>query len=101
MNPDAAGIDLGSTVHYVSVPEDRTPEPVCHFGCYTPDLEQMAQWLKDCGVKTVVMEATGVYWMPVFRVLESYKLEVFLVNPKHVKYVPGRKTDVADCQQVL
>lgn len=98
VNPDAAGIDLGSTVHYVSVPEDRTQDTVRNFGCYTPDLEQMAQWLVDCGVKTVVMEATGVYWMPVFRVLESYKLEVFLVNPKHVKYVPGRKTDVVDCQ---
>lgn len=98
VNPDAAGIDLGSAVHYVSVPEDCTSEPVRHFGCYTPDLNQMAQWLVACGVKTVVMESTGVYWMPVFRVLESYKLEVLLVNPKHVKYVPGRKTDVADCQ---
>ena len=98
LNPDAAGIDIGGAVHYVSVPEDRDDEPVRHFGCYTPDLHQMGQWLVDCGVKTVVMESTGVYWMPVFRVLESYKLQVLLVNPKHVKYVPGRKTDVADCQ---
>lgn len=98
VNQDAAGIDLGGAVHYASVPEDRSPEPVRHFGCYTPDLNQMAQWLVACEIKTVVMEATGVYWIPVFRVLESYKLEVLLVNPKHVKYVPGRKTDVSDCQ---
>lgn len=98
VNPDAAGIDLGAAVHYVSVPENRDPQPVRHFGCYTPELNAMAQWLLQCKVKTVVMEATGVYWTPVFRVLESYGLQVLLVNPRHVKYVPGRKTDVADCQ---
>lgn len=98
VNPDAAGIDLGAESHYASVPEDRCAEPVRQFGCYTPQLEEMAQWLIDCGIKTVVMEATGVYWIPVFRVLESRGLEVLLVNPRHVKYVPGRKTDVADCQ---
>lgn len=98
VNPNAAGIDLGAATHFVSVPEDRDPEPVQHFGCYTPDLEAMAQWLLQCNIKTVVMEATGVYWLPVFRMLESHHLEVLLVNPRHVKYVPGRKTDVADCQ---
>jgi transposase len=98
VNPDAAGIDLGSKSHYASVPEDRSADPVREFGCYTPQLEEMAQWLIGCGIKTVVMEATGVYWIPVFRVLESRGLEVLLVNPRHVKYVPGRKTDVADCQ---
>ncbi len=98
VHPDAAGIDLGSAVHYVSVPDDRDPQPVRHFGCYTPDLKAMAQWLLKCGITTVVMEATGVYWTPVFRMLESHGLEVSLVNPRHVKYVPGRKTDVADCQ---
>ncbi len=98
VNPDAAGIDLGAKTHYVSVPEDRDPEHVRHFGCYTPDLEAMAQWLLACDIKTVVMEATGVYWSPVFRMLESKGLEVLLVNPRHVKYVPGRKTDVSDCQ---
>jgi transposase len=98
VNPDAAGIDLGSAIHYVSVPDDRCEEPIRHFGCYTPDLQAMAKWLLECGVTTVVMESTGVYWTPVFRVLEQQGLEVLLVNPKHVKYVPGRKTDVADCQ---
>lgn len=98
VNPDAAGIDLGGAVHYVSVPDDRCEEPIRHFGCYTPDLQKMAQWLLECDIKTVVMESTGVYWTPVFRVLEQQGLEVLLVNPKHVKYVPGRKTDVADCQ---
>ena len=98
VNPDAAGIDIGAESHYVSVSEDRSTEPVRQFGCFTPQLEEMAEWLLDCGVKTVVMEATGVYWIPVFRVLESRGLEVLLVNPKHVKHVPGRKSDVADCQ---
>jgi transposase len=98
VNPDAAGIDLGAESHYASVPEDRCEEAVRQFGCYTPQLEEMAGWLIAYGIKTVVMEATGVYWIPVFRVLESRGLEVLLVNPRHVKYVPGRKTDVADCQ---
>lgn len=100
VHPDTAGIDIGAESHYVSVPEDRSEEPVRKFGCYTPQLEEMAAWLIGCGVKTVVMEATGVYWIPVFRVLESRGLEVLLVNPRHVKYVPGRKSDVADCQWV-
>lgn len=98
MNPDAAGIDIGARHHYVSVPEGRDKETIRHFGCYTPDLEEMAQWLRKCHVKTAVMESTGVYWIPVFRVLEAHGIEVLLVNPSHVKYVPGRKTDVADCQ---
>jgi transposase len=98
LNPDAAGIDIGAHTHFVSVPEDRDEEPVREFGCYTPSLQEMAQWLKQCGIKSVVLESTGVYWMPVFRVLESHGIEVVLVNPRHVKYVPGRKTDVADCQ---
>jgi transposase len=97
-NPNAAGIDLGSRGHYVSVPEDRDDEPIRRFGCFTAQLHAMAEWLMQCGITTVAMEATGVYWSPVYRVLESYGLEVILVNPRHVKYVPGRKTDVADCQ---
>jgi len=98
LNPDAAGIDLGSTGHFVSVPEDRDDEPIRQFGCYTAQLNAMADWLVECGITTVAMESTGVYWMPVFRVLESRGLHPVLVNPRHVKYVPGRKTDVADCQ---
>ncbi len=98
VNPNAAGIDVGSTHHYVSVPEERDRDAVRRFGCYTPDLNQMACWLKECEITTVVMEATGVYWIPVLRVLEAHGLEVLLVNPRHVKYVPGRKSDVGDCQ---
>ena len=98
LHPHAAGIDVGSAHHYVSVPEDRDQDAVRRFGCSTPDLQSMASWLKDCGISTVVMEATGVYWIPVFRVLEDAKLDVLLVNPRHIKYVPGRKSDVGDCQ---
>jgi len=98
LQPDAAGIDVGSRRHYVSVPEDRAEEPVRNFGCFTPDLEEMAIFLKQCGIRSVVMESTGVYWVPVFRVLEAAGFEVMLVNPRHVKHVPGRKTDVLDCQ---
>ena len=98
LHPDAAGIDVGAERHYVSVPEGRDAETIRSFGCYTADLEKMARWLKGCGVKTVAMESTGVYWIPVFRVLEHHGLEAVLVNPQHVKHVPGRKTDVSDCQ---
>jgi len=98
LNVNAAGIDVGSQEHYVSVPEERDEEPIQHFGCYTPELERMARWLKACAVDTVVLESTGVYWIPVFRVLEEHGLNVLLVDARHVKYVPGRKTDVADCQ---
>jgi transposase len=98
VHPHAAAIDVGSTEHYVSVRDDADPEPVQRFGCFTPELERMAQWLKQCRVTTVALESTGVYWIPVFRVLEAHGLEVVLVNPRHVKHVPGRKSDVADCQ---
>lgn len=98
INPNAAGIDIGSTEHYVAVPPDRSEQPVRHFGCLTADLHQMAQWLKECGVDTVAMESTGVYWVPVAQVLESYGLVVVLVDAAHVKNVAGRKTDVCDCQ---
>ena len=98
INENAAGIDVGSREHYVCVPDDRDAQPVRTYGCYTPDLEAMAQWLRDCGIQTVAMESTGVYWIPVYRVLEAHGFEVHLVNARHIKYVPGRKTDVLDCQ---
>jgi transposase len=98
MRPNAAGIDLGSTVHYVAVPEDRDPLPVRHFGTLTGDLHALADWLVACGIETVAMEATGVYWVPIFQILEARGLEVCLVNARHVKNVPGRKSDVQDCQ---
>jgi transposase len=96
--PDAAGIDLGATVHYVAVPPDCDTEPVRSFGTQTADLHALADWLIACKIKTVAMEATGVYWVPLFQILEDRGLEVCLVNARHVKNVPGRKTDVQDCQ---
>lgn len=97
-NPNAAGIDLGATVHYVAVPGDRDPDPVRHFGTLTEDLHAVADWLKSCSITTVAMEATGVYWIPLFQILEDRGFEVYLVNARHVKNVPGRKSDVQDCQ---
>jgi transposase len=98
INQNAAGIDLGSGEHWVCVPADRADKNVRRFGCFTPDLIAMANWLIECRVDTVAMEATGVYWIPVFQILEARGLEVKLVNAHHVKTVPGRKTDVNDCQ---
>ena len=100
INPNAAGIDIGSERHYVAIDPSKSDTPVRSFGCYTPDLEEMAKWLIDCGVTTVAMESTGVYWIPVYQVLEQRGLEVYLVDARHVKNVPGRKTDVVDCQWI-
>lgn len=98
VNPNACGIDLGADYHWVSVPEGRDSECVRRFGCFTADLYVMADWLKRCEIETVAMEATGVYWIPVFQILETQGFEVKLVNARHVKTVPGRKSDVLDCQ---
>ncbi len=98
INHNAAGIDLGGAEHWVCVPIDRTEKNVRRFGCFTPDLIALADWLIECRVTTVAMEATGVYWIPVFQILEQRGLEVRLVNAHYVKTVPGRKTDVKDCQ---
>ena len=98
MRPDAAGIDLGATEIFVAVPADRAAENVRSFPTFTQDLYALADWLKQCGVKTVAMESTGVYWIPLFQILESRDFEVCLVNARHVKNVPGRRTDVCDCQ---
>jgi transposase len=98
INKDAAGIDIGSGEHWVAVPEDRDEEPVRRFGCFTADLQAMARWLKECGVTTVAMESTGVYWIPCYQILEEHGFQVNLVNARHVKNVPGRKSDVSDCQ---
>ena len=98
INLHAAGIDVGSAEHWVCVPVGRTEPHVRCFGCFTPDLEAMAAWLVSCGVTTVAMESTGVYWIPVFQILESHGLAVKLVNAHHLKTVPGRKSDVLDCQ---
>lgn len=95
---NAAGIDVGSESHYVAVPVDRDENPVRTFPAYTPDLVELADWLKACRVDTVAMESTGVYWIPLYEVLAQRGFKVFLVSPQHVKRVPGRKTDVLDCQ---
>ncbi len=94
----AAGIDIGSEMHYVAIPEDCCAEPVRSFPCFTEDLNRLADWLEDNGISTVAMESTGVYWIPLFQILERRGLEVRLVNARHVKNVPGRKSDVQDCQ---
>ncbi|MSO23786.1 MAG: IS110 family transposase [Acidobacteria bacterium] len=95
---NAAGIDAGSREHLVAVPADRDPQPVRCFGTFTSNLHALADWLLQCEVKSVAMESIGVYWIPVFQILESRGLEVLLVNARHVKNVSGRKSDVSDCQ---
>ena len=96
----AAGIDIGSKEHWVAVPKDSAEKNVQKFGCFTADLYAMANWLKECKIKTIAMESTGVYWIPVFQILEKSGFEVKLVNAAHVKNVPGRKTDILDCQWI-
>ena len=96
INPHAAGIDVGSRSHFVAVPEGSCEQSVREFTSFTDDLHIMADWLLACGVTTVVMESTGIYWIPVFEILESRGLAVRLVNARHVKNVPGRKSDVLD-----
>ncbi len=98
LHPNAAGIDVGSQRHYVAVPVDRDPQPVRCFGCLTPDLQAMAHWLTACGIDTAALESTGVYWIPVAQVLEENGLDVYLVDARQAKNLPGRKTDVKDCQ---
>ena len=98
INAQAAGIDVGCRSHFVAVPEGSCEQPVREFSSFTDDLHRMADWLLECGVTAVAMESTGIYWIPVFEILESRGLEVRLVNARHVKNVPGRKSDVLDCQ---
>jgi transposase len=98
LHPDAAGIDIGATEIYVAVAADRDAEPIRSFATFTQDLNDLADWLQQCGIRTVAMESTGVYWIPLMQILQARGLEVYLVNAKHVKNVPGRRTDVSDCQ---
>jgi transposase len=99
-HPNAAGIDLGATMHCVAVPADRDEESVRTFGTTTPELLRLTDWLVACRVDTVAMESTGVYWVPLYEILEARGIEVCLVNARHLKNVPGRKTDVKDCQWI-
>jgi len=98
LHPDAAGIDIGSNEIFVAVPAERDPESVRSFPTFTRDLYDLADWLQQCRIKSVAMESTSVYWIPLYQILETRGFEVFLVNAQHVKNVPGRKTDVSDCQ---
>ena len=98
VNLNAAGIDVGASSHFVAVPEDRCETSVREFEAYTGDLYRMADWLAKCGIRTMAIESTGVYWIPLFGVLEERGFEVMLVDPRRIKNVPGRKTDVVDCQ---
>jgi len=97
-HPNAAAIDIGAKMHVVAVAPDRDAEPVRSFGTFTGDLHRLAKWLERCGVRTVAMESTGVYWIPVFEVLDQRGFDVVLVNARDAKHVPGRKTDVSDAQ---
>ena len=101
VHPHAAGIDVGNGAHYVAVRPDRDPEPVRRFECFTADLHRLADWLRRCGVKTVAMQSTGVYWIPVYEVLEERGFQVYLVNARHTKNLPGRKSDVQESQWLL
>ena len=95
VHPAAAAIDIGATMHVAAVSPDRDQEPVRTF---TDNLRRLADWFARCGVETVVMESTGVYWIPVFEVLEQQGFEVMVVNARDAKHVPGRKTDVSDAE---
>jgi hypothetical protein len=98
IHPHAAGIDIGARQIQVAVPIDADPRPVRTFSTFTDDLLRLRDWLLACGVKTVALESTGVYWIPLFQIFEAAGLEVCLVNARHAKKVPGRKTDISDCQ---
>jgi transposase len=98
LHPDAAGIDCGAAEHFVAVPPDRDSIAVRSFPTFTADLHRLADWLARCRVTHVAMEATGIYWIPVFEILDARGVQVILVNARHVKHVPGRKSDVTDCE---
>ncbi len=100
IHPNAAGLDIGSREIWACVPAGRDVETVKRFNTFTPDLQALADWLVACGVDTVAMESTGVYWIPVFEILEARGLKVYLVNSWHLKHVPGRKSDYLDCQWI-
>jgi transposase len=94
----AAGVDVGAREMFVAVPPDRDPRPVRSFGTFTADLEELVSWLQQCGITTVAMESTGVYWIPLYEMLEQRGIKPCLVNARNMKNVPGRRTDWQDCQ---
>src|ERR1044071_6931270 len=98
---NAAGIDVGNGAHYVAGRPDRDPQPVRRFECFTADLYRLADWLQNCGVQTVALQSAGVYWIPLYDILEERGFEVYLVNARHTKNLPGRKSDVQESQWLL
>lgn len=98
VNARAAGIDIGARIHVAAVPPELSDDPVRTFGSFTADIEAMANWLVSVGITTVAMESTGVYWVPVYEILEEHGLNVVLANARDCKAVPGRKSDVNDAQ---
>src|SRR5213080_2961975 len=101
IHPDAGGIDIGNESHYVAVPPSRDSQSVREFGCTTAELKAMAVWLKQCRIRTVAMQSTGVYWVAVYDILEQADLEVYLVNARDTKNLPGRKSDVQESQWLM
>jgi transposase len=101
VHPDAAGIDIGNEAHYVAVPRARDSQGVRRFGCVTAELKEMAAWLKQCGIRTIAMQSTGVYWTPVYDILDEAGFEVYLVNARETKNLPGKKTDVQESQWLM
>jgi len=101
VHPKAAGIDVGNEEHWVAVPPDMDPEPVQRFGCVTQELQEMAQWLLRCGIDTVALQSTGVYWIALYDILSERGIRVFVVNAQATKNLPGRKTDIQECQWLL
>lgn len=101
MHTAAAGIDIGNECHYVAVPPSRDSQPVRRFGCTTAELKAMAGWLRQCGIRTVAMQSTGVYWIAVYDILEAAGFEVYLVNARETKNLPGRKSDVQESQWLM
>jgi hypothetical protein len=101
VHPKAAGIDVGNEEHWVAVPPDLDPEPVRSFGCFTQDLLEMVDWLVRCGIETVAMQSTGVYWIALYDILAERGIRVFVVNARDTKNLPGRKTDIQECQWLL
>jgi transposase len=101
VHPHAAGIDVGNGAHYAAVRPDRDSQPVRRFECFTADLYRLADWCQSCGVKTVALQSTGVYWIPLYDILEERGFEVYLVNARHTKNRPGRKSDAQESQWLL
>jgi hypothetical protein len=101
VHPDAPGIDIGNEFHYVAVPPTPDSQPVRRFGCTTSELKGMAVWLRQCAIRTIALQSTGVYWIAVYDILEEAGFEVYLVNAKETKNLPGRKSDVQESQWLM